>query len=457
GIFILGYYGYRSFLGHVVSQVLSPFDFAYLTSPAFIEFFKHETYMIFGLSIFSLTLILVFMGACGKSAMFPLHIWLPDAMEGPTPVSALIHAATMVVAGVYLVARMFPLFVASPEALGLVQCMGAFTCLFAATIGCTQDDIKRVLAFSTLSQIGYMMFALGVCHGGNTLGYTASLFHLFTHAFFKALLFLGAGSIIHALHTNNVWEMGGLVKTMPITHLTFLVATLAISGIPPFSGFFSKDEILLSAFINHQYLTFVIALLVAGLTSFYMFRVYFLTFWSEAKWHGHVHKPQEASWTMTLPLLLLAVLAAISGFTPIAKWIFYTKSQVESHRLFFVPVFGVLVAAFGFLLAMLFYTGDRKIVDHVVFKSGWVYGVIKHKFYIDEVYLWITKKVIFRFVAFPVAWFDRHIVDGGVNLTAWVTRKAGWLLRLLQTGQVQTYGIWLVSGGLVILLVLLTL
>ena len=258
-----------------------------------------------------LALGLMFVGGAGKSAMFPLHIWLPDAMEGPTPVSALIHAATMVVAGVYLVARMFPLFIGyAPEVLHWTAYIGAFTALYAAVVACVQSDIKRVLAFSTISQIGFMIVALGVCtsndpHTGG-LGYMASMFHLFTHAMFKALLFLGAGAIIHAVHSNEMSAMGGLRKYMPLTHATFLVACLAIAGIWPFSGFFSKDEILTACFAFSPVMGWVMTA-IAGLTAFYMFRLYYGIFWGRENRELHAaHTPHEAPVTMTLPLLVLA-------------------------------------------------------------------------------------------------------------------------------------------------------
>ncbi len=255
-----------------------------LTSPDSTQFQTAIASSFLGMSALTWGVVLVFMGGAGKSAMLPFHIWLPDAMEGPTPVSALIHAATMVVAGVYLVARLFPVFALSaPDALHLVAYVGAITALFAAVIACTQTDIKRVLAFSTISQIGYMMFALGVAgYGGEAgLGYTASMFHLFTHAMFKALLFLGAGSVIHFIHSNEMKDMGGLRKYLPVTHITFLVACLAISGIPPFAGFFSKEEILLAA-SQHNQVVYWIGLITSGLTAFYMFRLYFSIFWNKA-------------------------------------------------------------------------------------------------------------------------------------------------------------------------------
>src|SRR5680860_282923 len=260
-----------------LSYISGTFDFVTMTDPQGALITQGTSLTFMGLSALTWALALIFMGGAGKSAMFPLHIWLPDAMEGPTPVSALIHAATMVVAGVYLVARLFPIYALSaPEVLTMIAYVGGFTSLFAAVIACVQTDIKRVLAFSTMSQIGYMMLALGVSGYGehHGLGFMASMFHLFTHAMFKALLFLGAGAIIHAVHTNNMNDMGGLRKYLPITHITFLIACLTISGVPPFSGFFSKDEILVAAF-EHDKILFFVEYAVAGLTAFYMFRLYF--------------------------------------------------------------------------------------------------------------------------------------------------------------------------------------
>ena len=254
-----------------------------LTTTSTPEFQTAVASSFLGVSALTWGLVLIFIGGAGKSAMFPLHIWLPDAMEGPTPVSALIHAATMVVAGVFLVARLFPVFSMSPPALEVVSYVGIISALFAAVIACTQTDIKRVLAYSTMSQIGFMMFALGVSgfSGENGLGFTASMFHLFTHAMFKALLFLGAGAVIHFIHSNEIKDMGGLRKFLPVTHITFLIACLAIAGVPPFAGFFSKEEILLAAY-EHNKIIYWIALFTSGLTAFYMFRLYFSIFWNKA-------------------------------------------------------------------------------------------------------------------------------------------------------------------------------
>ena len=294
GILIIGYY-------------TGTFDFETLNNPEGASILNWASTSFMGLSALTWALILIFIGGAGKSAMFPLHIWLPDAMEGPTPVSALIHAATMVVAGVYLVARLFPMyyFIEDGFALNIVAFVGAFTALFAAVIAITQTDIKRVLAFSTMSQLGYMMLALGVSgyEGHEGLGYMASMFHLFTHAMFKALLFLCAGSVIHAIHSNFLKDMGGLRKYMPVTNITFLIAALAIAGVPPLAGFWSKDEILVAAFEHNKFL-YIIGLFVAGLTAFYIFRIYFGIFWG--KEGAYKNKPHESPWSMTTPLLILA-------------------------------------------------------------------------------------------------------------------------------------------------------
>ncbi|MEI6970965.1 MAG: NADH-quinone oxidoreductase subunit L [bacterium] len=453
GVLILGYYGYSFFTGAGSTAVGQPFDFAYLTSPAFLEKFSQVATGVPGLTLITVAMVLVYMGAAGKSAMFPLHIWLPDAMEGPTPVSALIHAATMVVAGVYLVARMFPVFAASEQALMVVAGVGAFTSLFAAVIGCTQDDIKRVLAFSTLSQLGYMMFALGVSTVHEAAGYTASMFHLFTHAFFKALLFLGAGAVIHAVHENDIWKMGGLARKMPVTHATFLIATLSIAGIYPFAGFFSKDEILAAALYGGHPIIFGTGLLVAGLTAFYMWRIYFITFWGKARCEkaGHAH---EAPVVMLVPLVVLAALSVVSGFVPFAEYVYLGEKPPHEGINMGVAVPGTIAGVLGIAIAWFLYAGDAGRASALVARMGGSYRHIRNKFYFDEIYIFVTKRVVFAFVAAPIAWFDRHVVDGGVNLTAWCTRTSGAVLRYLQTGQVQTYGAWFVTGVLFVTLIL---
>jgi NADH-quinone oxidoreductase subunit L len=359
----------------------------------------------------------------------------------------------MVVAGVYLVARLMPAFAASSDALMVVTYVGAFTCAFAAIIGITQDDIKRVLAFSTLSQLGYMMLALGVVTMANPLGYTASMFHLFTHAFFKALLFLGAGAVIHAVHTNNIWEMGGLAKKMPITHAVFLVATLAIAGVFPLAGFFSKDEILAAALGGGRFGVFAIALFVAGLTAFYMFRIYFVTFWGRHHSHGAEHA-HEAPAVMWIPMGVLALASIVAGFVPMAEFVSIGE-PLEHHGVSLsVAIPASVVGLVGIALAWFFYGRDLERAARAAEALGTLHRTVKRKFYVDEVYLFVTHNIIIRYISRPIAWFDRHVVDGGVNLSAWATRTLGARLRQTQTGQVQTYGVWYVGGLMLVLLVL---
>jgi NADH-quinone oxidoreductase subunit L len=388
--------------------------------------------------------------------MFPLHIWLPDAMEGPTPVSALIHAATMVVAGVFLVARLFPVFaISAPEALSVVGYVGAISALFAAVIACTQTDIKRVLAYSTMSQIGYMMFALGVSkYGGeNGLGYTASMFHLFTHAMFKALLFLGAGSVIHFVHSNEMKDMGGLRKFMPVTHVTFLIACLAIAGVPPFAGFFSKEEILLAAYNNNPTI-YWIALITSGLTAFYMFRLYFNIFWNkEAHVHGEHHG--EGSFAMMLPLVLLAVGAAAAGFIPFGNFVSTDGKVLESV---FHPAFSVapvVLGLVGIFTAMWLYKSKNNKPDSIAETLSGFYTAAYHKFYIDEFYLFITKKIVFNLIGRPAAWFDKNVVDGLVNATGNGTQLVSEKIKGFQSGKVQQYAIYFLVGiiGLAVLFI----
>ena len=410
-----------------------------------------------------LALGLMFIGGAGKSAMFPLHIWLPDAMEGPTPVSALIHAATMVVAGVYLVARMFPLFVGyAPEVLHWTAYIGAFTALYAAVVACVQSDIKRVLAFSTISQIGFMIVALGVCtsadpHTGG-LGYMASMFHLFTHAMFKALLFLGAGCIIHAVHSNEMSAMGGLRRYMPVTHATFLIACLAIAGIWPLSGFFSKDEILTACFAFSPVMGWVMTG-IAGLTAFYMFRLYYNIFWGRENRELHAaHRPHEAPLTMTLPLLFLSAVTCVAGFIPFGKLVSSDGTAYAIHIDRGVAGVSLCVAAAAIALATWMYLRERQTVaDALAARFRGLHKAAYHRFYIDEVYQFVTHRVIFACISAPVAWFDRHVVDGLMNMLARATNGAAYVIRDMQSGSVQRYCIWFLGGalGLTIFLLLI--
>jgi len=436
----------------MLSYATGTFDFITLTGPNSPAFTSGSGIMFMGLSTMTWAMIFIFIGGAGKSAMFPLHIWLPDAMEGPTPVSALIHAATMVVAGVYLVARLFPIyFFAAPTALDVVMYVGAFSSIFAAIIACTQFDIKRVLAYSTMSQIGMMMFALGVSgYGGHEgLGYMAGMFHLFTHAFFKSLLFLCAGAIIHAVHSNVMNDMGGLRKYLPITHATFLIGCLAIAGFPPLSGFFSKDEIL-AAGHEKSLLLYWVEMLVSGLTAFYMFRLYFSVFWGK-KPHYH-HEPHEAVKTMTIPLMLLAIGALLAGFIPFSHFVSSDRMPFETHLEAGIAIPAVLVGLLGIGTAMLFYVKETTLPDRIFNALGIFSRAAYRKFYIDEIYIFITKRIIFNYISRPIAWFDRHIVDGAMNGVAYVTNEASDRIKNLQSGQLQQYALVFVSGAVLLVL-----
>ena len=448
GILIIGFYGGTLDIGLLIEKFTS------VQSP---EFISITTASFLGASMLTWGLVLIFMGGAGKSAMFPLHIWLPDAMEGPTPVSALIHAATMVVAGVYLVARLFPVFSMDEAALTIVTYVGAFSALLAAVIACTQTDIKRVLAYSTMSQIGYMMFALGVSKNGGEsgLGFMASMFHLFTHAFFKSLLFLGAGAVIHMVHSNEMKDMGGLRKLMPITHAAFLIACLAIAGIPPFAGFFSKEEILTAAFHENK-LIYGVALFTAALTSFYMFRLYFAIFWSKdaaAKVHhsaGHdeSHDHGEGTWTMKLPLLILAACAVGVGFIPFSQFITSDGAPLETHIDMVFSIAPVALSIIAILLSASFYKSQNAKSDKAVAFFGGFYRAAYKKFYVDELYLFITKKIVFPFIGQPIAWADRNIVDGFMLLLANTTAKISTAIKGLQSGKVQNYALYFFGGVL---------
>lgn len=414
-------------------------------------------------------LFLMFLGGAGKSAMFPLHIWLPDAMEGPTPVSALIHAATMVVAGVIQVARLFPLWIEyAPETLHVLAWIGAVTAFYAAAVACVQSDIKRVLAFSTISQIAFMIVALGVCvpslegrviDNHHSLGYMASLFHLFTHAMFKATLFLGAGCIIHAVHSNEMSMMGGLRKYMPVTHITFLIATLAIAGIPPLSGFFSKDEILVAAYHYSPVMGGVMTI-IAGMTAFYMFRVYYGIFWGEAnKEHYAHHTPHEQPWVMTVPLVLLTLFTLVGGWAIPGSFGSLISATGEAYHIHLdgtVATISVGVALCAIALATLMYAREEqplaaKLATRCSALHRWAY----HRFYLDEVYQYLTHRVIFAHISRPIAWFDKHCVDGFFDFLAVGTHRLGNAIKGLQSGSVQDYAFVFFFGLLLLFLLMI--
>ena len=447
----------------LLSYYTKTFDFGILTSGNGNIFSDAVGSTFMGSSVISWAMALIFIGGAGKSAMFPLHIWLPDAMEGPTPVSALIHAATMVVAGVYLVARLFPIYVVfTPEVLHGIAYVGAFTALFAAVIACVQTDIKRVLAFSTISQIGFMMVALGVSgFGGHEgLGYMSSMFHLFTHAFFKALLFLGAGSVIHVVSSNEMKDMGGLRKYMPITNWTFLIACLAIAGIPPFSGFFSKDEIL-SACYEFSPSMGIVMTIIAGLTAFYMFRLYYNIFWGkEYQLHNeeghHAHTPHESPASMSIPLIFLAAVTCIAGLIPFGHFVTSDATSYNIHLNLTVATISVIVAVIGIAIATVMYRKESPIPAKLAKSFDGFYTAATHRFYIDEVYLFITKKIIFNNIARPIAWFDRHVIDGTMNGIASSTQWIAVKIKGFQSGQIQQYAYVFLLGTLLIA-VLLTL
>ena len=402
-----------------------------------------------GGSVLTWALILIFTGGMGKSAMMPLHIWLPDAMEGPTPVSALIHAATMVVAGVYLVARMFPLYLMETASLDFITGIGAITALYAAIVACAQVDIKRVLAFSTISQIAFMMVSLGVArpeiHEG--LGYMSSMFHLFTHAMFKALLFLGAGALIHAVHSNDYTSMGGLRKYMPITHWTFLIGCLAIAGIYPFSGFFSKDE-MLSAMYGYSTFWGVWMTAVAGLTAFYMFRLYYLIFWWDENPNYKHHTPHDAPWQMSLPLIILAAVSCVAGFIPFGELVTWNGEPYHIHIEWVkIAVPSLCVAIAAILLATVMYRKKNSLPDK--FAAVWpgLWTAAHHRFYWDEMYMFVTHKIIFGGICSFIAWFDRQIIDGTMDMFAKFTQKTSYAIRGLQSGSIQTYVWWYFVGA----------
>jgi NADH-quinone oxidoreductase subunit L len=422
--------------------------------------------------------LLLFGGAIGKSAQFPLHVWLPDAMAGPTPVSALIHAATMVAAGVYMIGRMFEVFLhADPVVLVVVSTIAAITMLIAALLAMIQDDIKRVLAYSTISQLAYMVAGLSM----GEAGYTAGLFHLFTHAFFKALLFLAAGSVIHAVHTNNMTEMGGLKRFMPVTFWTFAIGSAALAGIPPFAGFWSKDEIISTAFHQGKYALWAIAAVTAIITAFYMMRAVLLTFYGQYRGNAH---PHESPATITGPLIVLAALSCTVGFLNatafgIHEFTDWVHIGAEEHAPFNYgfAALSVLGALAGLAVGYRLYARWR--VPDPLRALGPGYTLLEHKYYIDDLYWYGIVRPTRDDASAAVMWFDRNVIDRVVNGAAWVTRKVGLgvndfdrevvdgavnglgrtagftggLLRYLQSGNVQRYAAFLFTGVVVLAIV----
>lgn len=375
----------------------------------------------------TLATLFIFGGVVGKSAQFPLHVWLPDAMEGPTPVSALIHAATMVKAGIYLVARLYPLYQLTPITLETMAIIGAITALGAALMAVVAKDFKQILAFSTLSQLGFMVVALG------TLGYVAAILHLVNHAFFKALLFLGAGSAIHGAGTNDVWKIGGLFKYQKVTAITMLLGTLSISGIPPFSGFWSKDEILISAFHHGHPLVFLALIIASFLTAFYMFRLYYLVFTGEKRsdYHGH-----ESPWSMLTPLVVLAGLAVFSGFAGKAISFFLTGEHI-SHDGNFVMILSIIVAVSGALISTLVYYKNYISPKKVAAKLPKIYKILTNRYHIDDIYDSFCSILIVS-LARLADFFDQKIIDGLIHLTRGIT--------LIISKASQSFDKWIIDG-----------
>ena len=454
--------------------------FKYVGSLDFSELFSGEATAAVPADMMVLATALIFGGAIGKSAQFPLHEWLPDAMEGPTPVSALIHAATMVKAGVYLTARTYPLLVQAPESLIFVACIGGITAILAATVALAQNDIKRVLAYSTISQLGYMILGLGaggylVVHAGNAAGYSAALLHLMNHAFFKALLFLCAGSVIHAVGTNDMRLMGGLGKVMKVTSLTMLIGALAIAGIPPLSGFWSKDEVLAAVWHAGEFdpaffVLWVMGMATAFLTAFYMFRMWFMTFVGEPRSAYHAH---ESPRLMTVPLMILAGLAVVSGFVLFVGDGFesFMAGSIEAIGLhaehgsaadlavgiFTDPLTYVtlVLAVVGILLARRMYCApgfDRSVFAKGL--SGRMQRALENRLYISQFYDDFAVKVVYALSVVADA-FDRHVIDGLVNGFAYLGGNTGNLIRRLQNGNVQRYAGIIVAGICILLILML--
>jgi len=404
--------------------------------------------------ILTASAILIFIGAVGKSAQFPLHTWLPDAMEGPTPVSALIHAATMVAAGVYLMAALYPLITLSETTLTLITIIGITTAFLAATMAMAQTDIKRVLAYSTVSQLGFMMLALG------TFSYVAAIFHLLTHAFFKALLFLAAGSVIHGTGTQNINEMGNLKTLMPKTRIVFLIGTMAISGVPLLSGFFSKDEILMSVYGNGNHILFWVAIFTSFLTAMYMFRLYFKVF--GGKFQGTSEQNVfESPNTMLIPMYVLAFLAIVIGYvnthwfgTFLGDWLLagQTFHEVSTKGLDWVLYFGAGASLLGILFAYLLYSKNLG-GDHP-FETNFppIYSTFHHGYYIDSLYHWTFIKGT-DLLGKPLQLIDRYIIEGIIEVIQWITTRGSKYLAKLHNGQTQFYAFFVVIG-LVILLTL---
>ncbi len=387
--------------------------------------------------------LLLMLGAAGKSAQVPLYVWLPDAMEGPTPVSALIHAATMVTAGVYMVARSAAFYRHAPIALDVVALVGLFTAVLAASIGLVQNDIKKVFAYSTVSQLGYMFLGLGAG------AFSAGIFHLVTHAFFKALLFLGAGSVIHALAgEQDLRRMGGLRTKIPVTFWTILCAAVAIAGVPPFSGFHSKDAILLAAY-HHAPWMYWVGVATAGMTAFYVFRAVFLAFFGSSRSDCH---PHESPPVITVPLTILAALSLVGGFIDVPRFLDPMFPRGEEPHEFLLVAVSVVVGLDGIALAWLLYVLRPALADAFARRSGWVYPLLYGKYFVDEIYDFAVVRPVEK-ISRVLLWrgIDIGIVDGAVNGVGSRARTIGGALRQLQSGYIRSYATWVLAGAVLAL------
>lgn len=460
------------------------FDFLLVNSHGAASALNHSASVgLFTVNLLTLGTVLIYAGAWGKSAMFPLHGWLPDAMEGPTPVSSLIHSATMVVAGIFLTARLYPLFSAAQGTLSVVEITGSFTAVFAAVIACTQTDLKRILAFSTLSQLGLMMASLGAgapeasigaaAHAASPLAFTASMFHVFTHAFFKCLLFLSAGVIIHAIHSNDIRDAGGMRKRLPMTYGATLIAVLALAGFPPFSGFFSKEEIMTAALANGHYASFLACLFTGGLTAFYMTRYFLLVFHgpghetAHAKEHSHsashasAHAPKtHEGLLMVLPILILALPSALIGW--FAKDFFVANvippsflAAAEGHGAHFawLPLVAIGLAVVGAGVGWFFYAGKNRKVGYPEGQSPAWFRLIHNKFFIDELYLIVVRVVGGRLIASPLNRIERTLINGSFDAGSGLLKRFAAFQCRFQNGQVQRY-IAVAMLGLILLYLL---
>jgi NADH-quinone oxidoreductase subunit L len=401
-------------------------------------------------AVATLAALLLFLGATGKSAQIPLYVWLPDAMAGPTPVSALIHAATMVTAGVYMVARMHFLFMLAPSAMEVVATIGALTAIYAASIAIVQPDIKKVLAYSTISQLGYMFLGVGVG------AFSAGIFHVMTHAFFKALLFLCAGSVMHALGgEQDMTKMGGLRKQLPITYATMLIATIAIAAIPPFAGFFSKDMILESVYNSGHFALWILGVITAAMTSFYMFRLIFMTFHGESRVEAEkAHHIHESPQVMTIPLITLAVLSIIGGWLPVPSFLTPVVGQfvpvMEGSTVMLTAV-SLGLAILGIVLAWYFYLVAPGMPYLIAYQAQSLYELLLHKYYIDELYNTIVTRPLFWVSTFVLGnVVDSFMIDGLVNGAGLTVETGGQLSRRMETGNVQQYAFVYVLGVLAI-------